>query len=259
MILIDTHSHIFLEEFDHDRDQVISRARENYVAKIFLPNIDSSSIDKIKSLCLSYPDVCYPMAGLHPTSVKENFRDELAIVENQLKMEKFYGIGETGIDLYWDKTFIEEQKESFSIQIELTKKYDLPVIIHVRDSFPEVFQIVDRMNDSSLRGIFHCFSGTIEQAKKIMDYGGFKMGIGGVATFKNSGLDRILPEIGLEHLVLETDSPYLAPVPHRGKRNEVSYLYQIARRVAEIKHISIEEVAEITSRNAIEIFKLSEF
>ncbi len=257
MKLIDTHAHIFLEEFDSDRDIIIKNAQEQKISKIFLPNIDSSSIEKVLDLGKKYPGFFYPMIGLHPTSVNDNYREELGFVNKYLEQEKFYGIGETGIDLYWDKKFIEEQKESFITQIELAKKYKLPIIIHVRESFNEVFEIIDKMNDSSLTGIFHCFSGTYEQACKIIDYGGFKLGIGGVVTFKNAGLDKTIAKISLEHLVLETDSPYLAPVPMRGKRNESAFLSIIAEKIAEIHQISVQEVAEKTSLNALGIFKIN--
>jgi TatD DNase family protein len=256
MKLIDTHTHIFLEEFDSDREKIISKAIEHHINKAFLPNIDSGSIDKVLALSNKYPEFCYPLAGLHPTSVKENFTDELKIVMDYLDKEKFYGIGETGIDLYWDKTYLAQQQESFKIQIDLAKKYKLPIIIHVRESFNEVFEIVDQMNDSDLKGIFHCFSGTYNQAQKIIGYGGFKLGIGGVVTFKNSSLDHVISKIDLEHLVLETDAPYLAPVPFRGQRNECSYLIYVAQKIADIYSIPIEKVAEITSRNAICLFNL---
>jgi TatD DNase family protein len=256
MELIDTHTHLFLEEFDADREKVIADALANHIDKFFLPNIDSRTIDKVLSLSATYPENIFPMVGLHPTSVKGNYMDEINLVKNYLEKEKFYGIGETGIDLYWDKTYVEEQRESFKIQIELAKKYKLPIIIHVRESFNEVFEIIDNMNDADLTGIFHCFSGTYEQAQKIIDYGGFKLGIGGVVTFKNSGLDKIVSKISLEHLVLETDSPYLAPVPKRGQRNESSYLLYVAQKIAELHNTSIENVAEITSRNAICLFNL---
>jgi TatD DNase family protein len=254
MVFIDTHTHIFLDEFDNDRDVVISNAFSKNITKLFIPNIDSSSIDNVLNLSKSYPENIFPMIGLHPTSVKENFMDEIAVVEEYLRKEKFYGIGETGIDLYWDKTHVEEQKESFRIHIELAKKYQLPIVIHVRESFDEVFEIVDEMNSPELKGIFHCFSGTAGQAQKIIGYGGFKLGIGGVVTFKNSGLDKTLSSIALEHLVLETDAPYLAPVPKRGQRNECSYLIYVAQKLAEIYCINIEEVAETTSINALELF-----
>ena len=255
MEFIDTHTHIFLEEFDPDREKVIAEALSNSINKLFIPNIDSSSLQKVIELSKNYPKNIFPMIGLHPTSVKGNFEEELKVVSDYLEKEKFYGIGETGIDLYWDKTFLEEQKKSFGFQIELAKKYRLPVIIHVRNSFNEVFEIVDRMNDENLTGIFHCFSGNLDQAKKIMDYGGFKLGIGGVVTFKNSGLSEVLSNVSPEHLVLETDAPYLAPVPWRGKRNEPSYLINVAKKLAEIYATDIEKVAEITSRNAMSVFK----
>jgi TatD DNase family protein len=256
MNLIDTHTHIFLEEFDSDREITIARAKENGITKVFLPNVDNTTIQRVLAFSKQYPDFCYPLMGLHPTSVKENFMDELRIVMELLEKDKFYGIGETGIDLYWDKTFLDLQKESFKIQIELAKKYNLPLIIHVRESFTEVFEILDQMNDSSLKGVFHCFSGNYEQALKIIEYGGFKLGIGGVVTFKNSGLDKVISQIDLEHLVLETDAPYLAPVPFRGQRNECSYILNIAQKIAEIYQTSVEKVAEITSRNAICLFNL---
>jgi len=256
MELIDTHTHLFLEEFNDDRGQIIKEAQGKGINRFFLPNIDSGSIDSVMKLSKEFPGICYPMIGLHPTSVKENYIEELDLVVEYLKNDKFYGIGETGIDLYWDKTFITQQEEAFRFQIELAKQNALPIIIHVRDSFDEVFEIVDKLNGNNLNGIFHCFSGNYEQAQKIIGYGGFKLGIGGVVTFKNSGLAEIVSKIGLEHLVLETDSPYLAPVPYRGKRNKSSYLIEIATKIAEVKGISIEEVAMRTTENAKEVFKL---
>lgn len=256
MDFIDTHTHIFLEHFNDDREEMINRAIEKGVSKFFLPNIDSSSIDDILKLVEKYPKNCFPIMGLHPTSVKEDVEEELELVKKHLESGKFYGIGETGIDLYWDKTFIKEQEHAFKTQIELAKKYKLPIIIHVRESFDEVFKVVDELNDESLAGIFHCFSGDYSQAEKIIEYGGFKMGIGGVLTFKNSNLGETISKIGLEHLVLETDSPYLAPVPHRGKRNESSYLTLVAQEIADLHNVSLEEVAKITTQNAKEVFKI---
>ncbi len=256
MELIDTHTHLFLEEFDDDRQQIIQEALDKNIKKLFLPNIDSQSIDPILKLSKEFPGICYPMVGLHPTSVKDNYRDELYLVEQHIQNGNFYGIGETGIDLYWDKTYIKQQEEAFRFQIELAKKYTLPIIIHVRNSFEEVFAIVDEMIDRNLTGIFHCFSGNYAQALKIIEYGGFKLGIGGVVTFKNSGLAEIVSKIELEHLVLETDSPYLAPVPYRGKRNKSAYLIEIAQKVADSKAITIEEVAKVTTENAKKVFKL---
>jgi TatD DNase family protein len=256
MELIDTHTHLFLEEFNDDRLLIIKEAIDKKINKFFLPNIDSHSIEDILRLSSEYPGICYPLVGLHPTSVKENYLEELELVSKYLENKIFYGIGETGIDLYWDKTFLKQQEYTFKEQIELAKKYALPIIIHVRESFDEVFAIVDKMNDQNLTGIFHCFSGNYYQAQRIIEYGGFKLGIGGVVTFKNSGLAEIVSKIGMEHIVLETDSPYLAPVPYRGKRNKSIYLIEIANKIAEIKGISFEEVAIKTTENAKKVFKL---
>jgi TatD DNase family protein len=257
MKFIDTHTHLFLEQFNDDIDIVIKTAIEKGVEKFFLPNIDSSSINDVLALTKKHHDHCYPLSGLHPTSVKEDFMQELEKVEQLLNEEKFYGIGETGIDLYWDKTFIKEQEEAFAFQLELAKKHKLPIIIHVRDSFDEVFKVVDAHNDETLTGIFHCFTGDYSQSQKIIEYGGFKMGIGGVITFKNSKLGETIEKVPLEHLVLETDSPYLAPTPYRGKRNESSYIPLIAEKVAGLHKVTIEEVATITTQNALEVFKLN--
>ncbi len=256
MQLIDTHTHLFLEQFDSDIDEVIDRAVKNGVEKLILPNIDSSSIDDMLNLSDKYPNNCYPLMGLHPTSVNENFEEELRIVEEYLKKQKFYGIGEIGIDLYWDKTFLSQQEQAFIHQIKLAKQYSLPIVIHVRDSFEETLSIVDKYNDDKLRGIFHCFTGSYEQAQHIIQYRGFKLGIGGVLTFKNSKLDQVIQKIPLEHIVLETDSPYLAPSPYRGKRNESSYVVKVAEKLADIYGLSLQEVAKITSDNAKQIFAL---
>lgn len=257
MNFIDTHTHLFLEHFNNDLDDVINSAKEKGVNKFFLPNIDSTSIDDVIALSKKYPENCFPLVGLHPTSVKKGFEDELDLVVQLLEKEKFYGIGETGIDLYWDKTFIKEQEEAFGFQIELAKKNKLPIIIHVRDSFEEVFKVVDKHNTDDLTGIFHCFSGDYNQAQKIIEYGGFKLGIGGVITFKNSKLGETVSQISLEHLVLETDSPYLAPTPHRGKRNESSYIVYVAEKIADLHRISLEELAKITTQNAKDVFRLN--
>ncbi len=254
MILIDTHTHLFLDHFDDDRAAVIKESLENGVQKLFIPNIDASTTTKVVKMAKDYPGICYPIIGLHPTSVKENFQTELEHVEHCLAKEKFYGIGETGIDLYWDKTYIKEQKEAFSYQIKLAKQTGLPLIIHSRESFDEIFAIVDELNDDKLKGIFHSFTGTIEQAKKILSYKGFRLGIGGIVTFKNSGLADVVAKIGLKHLVLETDSPYLTPAPHRGKRNKSSYLTLIAKKIADVYNVDIETVAKITTENAKKLF-----
>ncbi|MFH1320630.1 MAG: TatD family hydrolase [Bacteroidota bacterium] len=256
MFLTDSHTHLYLETFDDDRDQVIEKAINTGIQRFFLPNIESSTIDSMLDLVNTYPDNCFPMIGLHPCSVNENFEGELKIVEQLLLKRKFYAIGEIGIDLYWDKTFFEQQKIAFRRQIELAKKNNLPIVVHSRNSFNEIFNIIDELNDETLTGIFHCFSGTVEQAKKVINYGGFKLGIGGVLTFKNSGLDKVVEQIDLQHIVLETDSPYLAPVPHRGKRNEPAYILQIAQKVANLHNISLEKVAEITTQNSRMVFKI---
>jgi len=255
MNYIDTHTHLFLPEFDTDRDQVIANAKNAGVEKVLLPNVDSGTILPLLDLVDKFPDFCFPMIGLHPTSVKENFEQELEMVESWLKKRKFYAIGEIGIDLYWDKTFLKQQEEVFKYQIKLAKKYDLPIIIHARDSFDEIFNIVEREIDSSLKGIFHAFTGNLEQAKQIIDWG-FFIGIGGIVTFKNSHLRDVIKKIDINHLVLETDSPYLAPVPYRGKRNESAYIQIIAQKIAEIKEISLDEVAQITTSNAKKRFKI---
>ena len=254
MILTDTHTHLYYEQFNDDIDTVIQNSIDKGITRLFLPNIDSSSIDGMMKLGTDYPDNCFPMMGLHPTSVGVNYKEELALVEDWMNKQKFCAIGEIGIDLYWDKTFLKEQQEAFRFQIELAKKYNLPFVIHCRDAFDEIFEILDELNDEKMRGIFHCFTGTVEQANHVINYGGFKIGIGGVVTFKNSGLDKVVEQIDLKHLVLETDAPYLAPTPFRGKRNESTYLYTIAEKVADIYNISIEEVAEITTANSKEVF-----
>ncbi len=252
-MFVDTHSHIYSEEFSSDRDEVIARGLMAGVKKIILPNIDSSSIKPLLDLASSRPELFIPLLGLHPTSVKEDFRKELEIMEYWLNKRKFTGIGEIGIDLYWDKTFINEQIEAFRIQIGWAKKAGIPVVIHLRDSFDEVIEVIEQEKDESLRGVFHSFGGTVEQAAQIIDLG-FKIGIGGVVTFKNSGLDNVVPQINLQHIILETDSPWLAPVPHRGKRNESAYISIVAAKVASLHQISVEEVGRITTQNAKQLF-----
>lgn len=255
MVLIDTHTHLYLEEFKDDRSQVVSNAINKGIKYMMLPNIDSSSVSGMLDLCNAFPQNCFPMMGLHPTSVKENYEDELNLVDEWLKKKKFYGIGETGIDLYWDKTFFNEQKIAFRHQVELAKKYKLPIVIHSRNSFDEIYSILKETFSPELTGVFHCFTGNLEQANEIIELG-FKLGIGGVVTFKNSGLDKVVSKIDIEHLILETDSPYLTPVPYRGKRNESAYTYYIAQKIAEIKKRPVEEIAEITTNNAKRLFKL---
>ncbi|MBT3385818.1 MAG: TatD family hydrolase [Prolixibacteraceae bacterium] len=252
-MLIDTHSHIYLEDFLNDVDEVIQRAYNNDVKKIVLPNIDSGSVKRLNDLSDAFPHLCYPLIGLHPTSVSSDYKKELQAVEYWLEKRKYYGIGEIGIDLYWDSTYINEQKDAFRHQIKLAKSNNLPIIIHLRNSFQEVYEIVNEEQNGTLKGIFHCFSGNESEAQQVIDLG-FLLGIGGVATFKNSNLNQVIEKIGLEHLVLETDSPYLSPVPKRGQRNESSYLVYIAQKVAEIYKIPVEKVAGITTANARNLF-----
>ena len=254
MTLIDTHTHLFAEEFDSDRTEMVNRAISAGVKKMFLPNIDASSIASMLKLETEFPENCFSMMGLHPSSVNEKYGDELSIVEHWLSKRKFSAIGEIGMDYHWDKTFTAQQKDAFARQIDLAKKYSLPIVIHQRECFDDLFEIVHSKNGKSLKGIFHCFSGTLEQANKIISLGGFKMGIGGAVTYKKSELPEVLKQIDLKHLVLETDSPYLTPAPHRGKRNESSYITFVAQKVAEVKGISVDEVAGITTQNAEEIF-----
>lgn len=254
-MLVDTHSHIYSEDFSNDQDEVIRRAFENDVRKIVLPNIDSSSVKKMLDLTDRYPQICYPLIGLHPTSVNEDYEEELELMEFWIKKRRFYGIGEVGIDLYWDKTFIAEQTDAFRRQIMLAKKYELPVVIHVRESFDEVFTVLKNEKTDCLTGVFHSFAGSPEQAQLIIDLG-FKLGINGIVTFKNNGLDRVLEKVEPDHIILETDSPYLTPVPFRGKRNESSYLVYVAQKIAEIYQLPVAEIARITAENAEKLFKI---
>ena len=251
---IDTHAHIYAEEFDGDRQDMIERFRENGIMKIFMPNVDHTSIDKMLDLESRW-EGCYAMMGLHPCSVKKGFERELYIVEEWLSKRKFSAVGEIGTDLYWDKTFWDQQCEAFNIQVAWAKSFGLPVVIHCRESLDETIALVEKLQDGKLTGIFHCFGGTAEQAEKITKLN-FFLGIGGVATFKKSGLDDVLPEVPLDRIVLETDSPYLSPVPHRGKRNEPAYIPLIGQRVADIKKVSLDEVKEKTTLNALNIFNI---
>lgn len=254
MILTDTHTHLYSEQFKDDIDEVVQKAIKLGISRFFLPNIDSSYTNTLLALAKKYPDNMFRMMGLHPCSVKADYQQELEHVEKMLSAHQVVAIGEIGIDLYWDKTFLKEQQAAFRYQIRLAKANNLPFVIHCRDAFDEIFEILDEENDENMRGIFHCFTGNLEQAQKIINYGGFKLGIGGVVTFKNAGLDKVVEQISLEHLVLETDAPYLAPVPYRGKRNESAYLIEIATKIASLKQVSLEEVASITTKNSIEVF-----
>lgn len=253
--MIDTHAHIYLPEFDGDLREMIGRARATGVEKIFMPNIDSGSIEIMLAVQKVYPDLCFPMMGLHPCSVKENFEEELSLVEKYFSDGEipFFGVGECGLDYYWDTTFVAQQKAAFEFQILLAKKYQLPVIIHSREATDDCIELIARHAAPELRGIFHCFSGTIEQLERVISLG-FYAGIGGVVTFKNGGLDKILRAEHLPWLVLETDSPYLAPVPFRGKRNEPAYLDFVAKKLSEILDMEEEVIKKITSENAGKLF-----
>jgi TatD DNase family protein len=252
-MLIDTHSHIYSEEYNGEIDEVMKRALGQGVEKILLPNIDSSSIKMMLDLTDRYEGICFPMIGIHPTSVKEDFEEELEVVEFWLSKRSFYGIGEIGIDLYWDKTFREEQEYVFCKQLKLAQKFDLPVSIHLRESFDVVLENIKKEYFAGMKGVFHCFSGTAKQANEVIEMG-FKIGVGGTVTFKNSGVDKMVAKLRPEDIVLETDSPYLAPVPLRGKRNESGHLIYVAKKVAEIFDLPETEIARITSETASKLF-----
>jgi len=247
--MIETHAHIYDEKYDEDRTEMLQRAWDIGIEQIWMPNCDHTTIPGMMQLAEAYPDRCLPMIGLHPTYVKEGFEKELQIVEEWLTRYKFIAVGEIGMDLYWDKTFRAQQEEAFLFQCSLARKHNLWIDIHSRDAFWETAALIEKFGDTALTGIFHCFIGSLEEAQKAIELG-FKLGIGGVSTFKNGGLDKVLPFIDLEHLVLETDSPYLAPAPYRGKRNEVSYIDLVAQRVADLKQITKKEVIEATTKTA---------
>ncbi len=256
MILTDTHTHLYVEAFDRDRHEMINRAMSSGIERFFIPAIDSSYTKSMLKLKEEYPEQVYLMTGLHPTHVKPgSFLDELKHVENMLDQYEFVAVGEIGIDLYWDKSTLEIQQQAFRSQIRLAKDNGLPIVIHSRESFDEIFSILEEEKDERLFGIFHCFTGTKDQAEKAIGLG-FKLGIGGVVTFKNGKIDRYLPEIDLENIVLETDSPYLAPVPYRGKRNESAYLVNVLDKLAILYNIPGEEIAAITTQNSKQIFKI---
>ena len=253
MTITDTHTHLYSEEFDMDRHEMMQRAIDSGVTRFFIPAIDSNCIQKMYALEAEYPENVFLMMGLHPTYVKDNYLDELQIVEQQLASRKFYAIGEIGIDLYWDKTHLKEQQIAFRRQIQLAKKYKLPIVIHCREAFDEIFEILEEEKSEDLFGIFHCFSGTYEQALQAISYN-MKLGIGGVVTFKNGKIDQFINQIDLKHLVLETDSPYLAPIPFRGKRNESSYILNIVDKLASLYGLSSEQIALKTTENSKAIF-----
>lgn len=256
MNIIDTHTHIYLEQFDDDRSEIINRAFEKGVSRFYLPNIDASSIAKIDALVEQH-DSCYPMLGIHPCSVEADPEKQWAAMKQVWKSKPnnyYVAVGEIGIDLYWDQSLIKEQQWAFTEQIRFAKEHKKPIVIHCRDAFDEVLEIMDRENEDDLFGIFHCFTGTEEHAKQILNYGGFKLGIGGVVTFKNGGLDKVVSQLNLEDLVVETDAPFLAPAPNRGKRNEPSYIYNVVDKLSDIFECSVTEVAETTTENALKIY-----
>lgn len=253
MTFIDTHAHIYDEKFKEDISEVLERCLEEGVEKIYMPNIDHTSIDGMLELENRNPQQCIPMIGLHPTYVTKDFEKELYLVEDWLSKRSFAAVGEIGLDYYWDKTFAEQQLEAFRIQIEWAKKYQIPIVIHTRDSFEDSIRLIEELHDDRLKGIFHCFTGSVEDAKRIKEVG-FYVGLGGVSTFKNAKMDEVIPEIPLEQIVLETDSPYLAPVPKRGKRNEPAYIPLIAQKVAEYRKMELEELANTTTSNALSLF-----
>ena len=253
MIITDTHTHLYSEAFNDDRNEMIKRALEANVKRFFIPAIDSTYTKAMLQLEKAFPEHIYLMMGLHPTHVKESYEDELAHVEMMLTKRGFVAVGEIGIDLYWDKSTLEIQKKAFKYQIKLAKQYDLPIVIHCRDAFDEIFEVLETEKDEKLHGIFHCFTGNLDQAKQAISYN-MKLGIGGVVTFKNGKIDQFINQIDLKHIVLETDSPYLAPKPYRGKRNESAYINKVLERLSELYNLSQEKIAEITTQNSKEIF-----
>jgi TatD DNase family protein len=253
MLLTDTHTHLYYEKDDAKRAGLMQRCKDQGIGRLFLPNVDAESIAKVFALTEAYPDRCYPMLGLHPCSVKERWESELDTIKQAIHQHQIYAVGEIGIDLYWDKTTLPIQIKAFKAQIAWAKELKLPIVIHCRDAFNEVFEVLEQENDENLRGIFHCFTGNLEQAQKVIGLG-FYLGIGGVVTYKNSGLDKVVSQVDLKHIVLETDSPYLTPVPYRGKPNESSYITYVAEKVAEVQQTSIEHVANVTTKNSELIF-----
>ena len=256
--LIDTHTHLYLDAFNDDRDAMIHRALEAGVTQMLLPNIDLASVDGMHSLCDAYPSVCFPMMGLHPCDVKEGFEEVLRSMRDKFTERNYVAVGEIGIDLYWDKTTLPIQIKAFETQIEWAKELELPIVIHARDSFNEIFEVMDRFHDERLRGVFHCFTGNEAQAQKILKYGNFLMGIGGVLTYEKSGLAEVVKDIPADKIVLETDSPFLTPKPYRGKRNESAYVKFVAEKLAEVKQTDLASIALQTSQNARKMFNLPE-
>ena len=255
MIITDTHTHLYSEQFDQDRKLVIQKALDAGVSRFFIPAIDSSYTKSMLTLEKDYPKNVFLMMGLHPTSVKDNYKEELNLVKEWLDKRNFYAVGEIGIDLYWDKTHLKEQQDAFKTQIEWAKEKNLPIVIHCREAFDEIFEVLDEVKDEKLRGIFHCFTGTLEQARRAMSFN-MKLGIGGVVTFKNGGIDKFLNEIELNNIVLETDAPYLAPAPFRGKRNESAYIINILDKLVDIYKLTPQEIADITTQNSKDVFRI---
>lgn len=255
-MFIDTHTHLFVDAFDKDRKEVVQKSIDAGVERMLLPNIDIDTIDAMNQMAKEFPEHCFPMMGLHPGSVKEDWEERLEIIRKHLFEDRYIAVGEIGMDLYWDKTFVNEQREAFRRQVEWAKELQLPIVIHAREAFDEIFEVVDELNDERLTGVFHCFTGTVEQANRVIGYGGFKLGIGGVLTYKKAALDQVLENVDLNHLILETDSPYLPPVPYRGKRNESSYILHIAEKLTDVYGVSLKEIEEKTTRSARELFKL---
>lgn len=253
MIVTDTHTHLYSEAFDADRKEIIERAIDNKIERMFVPAIDSTYTQAMHDLEAAYPEHIFLMAGVHPTHVKENYKEELLHVEELLVKRSYVAIGEIGMDLYWDKSFLKEQQEAFRFQIQLAKKYKLPIVIHCRDAFDETFEILEQEKGQDLFGIFHCFTGTYEQAQQALSYN-MKLGIGGVVTFKNGKIDQFINKIDLKRIVLETDSPYLAPKPYRGKRNETSYIIKVAEKLAELYGVSLQEIVTVTTENSKQVF-----
>jgi TatD DNase family protein len=255
LVITDTHTHLYSEAFDEDRNEMIARAINEGISRFFIPAIDSTYTTRMLELESDYPENIFLMMGLHPTHVKHNYLEELKHVEDMLVSRSFYAIGEIGIDLYWDKSTLEIQKKAFRYQIQLAKKYKLPIVIHCREAFDEIFEVLESEKSDDLYGVFHCFTGNLEQAHQAISYH-MKLGIGGVATFKNGKIDQFLNQIELKHIVLETDSPYLAPVPYRGKRNESLYILKVLDKLSTLYGISTEDIAEITTQNSIDVFKV---
>lgn len=253
MIFVDSHTHLFDTQFDQDRTAMMQRAIASGVEKMYLPNIDTETVAPMLAMKRQWPENCFPMLGLHPCSVKENFQEELTALYAWFEKEEFVAVGEIGLDFYWDKTFEKQQQEAFETQIGWALSKNLPIVIHTRNSLKEGIETIRKMQNGNLKGVFHCFSGSPEEAEQIIDMG-FYIGIGGVATFKNGGLDPVLQSVGLEHILLETDAPYLAPVPYRGKRNESANIPLIAQKISDVKAIRIEDVATTTTQNTYKLF-----